>query len=148
MKPKYDRKLFYDWFELPVRFRDLDPLNHVNNANFSTYYEEARIHFIQNVPVLAQALHHARSFVLVTIEINFIKQISYPNTMLIGSGIWEFGNTSVTSFQAIYREKDKVLCSTAKATGVWYDVKKQRPTRLPEITNIEDLLVDKASFNG
>lgn len=148
MKPEYNPDLFYDWFELPVRFRDLDPLNHVNNANFSTFYEEARIHFIQQVPSLAKAMNNNHSFVLVSIHIDFIKQISFPNTMLIGSGIWEFGNTSVTSFQAIYRKEDKALCSTAKATGVWYDVKKRRPTRLPEIEHIEDIMVNKTENNG
>jgi len=142
MKPAYNPDLFFDWVEIPVRYRDLDPLNHVNNAIFSSYYEEARIHFIQQIPVLSEELKKSRSFVIVNLNINFLKQISYPATLLVGSGIMEFGNTSVTSFQAIYKKNDKKLCSTARATGVWFDLEKQRPAPLPKTVNMDQLLVD------
>jgi len=140
-KPRYNPDTFYDWMEIPVRFRDLDPLNHVNNAIFSTYYEEARIHLIQQVPALYSDMQRNRSFVLVNIQINFISQVEYPATLLVGSGILEKGNSSVTSFQAIYTKEDKRLVSTAEATGVWYDLAAQRPTRLPELEDFEAMSV-------
>ena len=49
-RPKYDPNAFFHWTTIKVRFRDLDPLNHVNNSVFNTYLEEARIDFIQHVP--------------------------------------------------------------------------------------------------
>jgi len=148
MKPEYNPDLFYDWIEVPVRYRDLDPLNHVNNAIFSSYYEEARIHFIQKVPALADELQHQRSFVIVNININFIKQVTYPATLLIGTGIMKVGNTSVTSFQAIYTKDSKELCSTAKAKGVWFDLNKQRPAPLPISENMDKLLVNDTRSDG
>src|SRR6185503_9679926 len=33
----------------PVRFRDLDPMGHVNNAVFLTYIESARVAFLQHL---------------------------------------------------------------------------------------------------
>lgn len=143
-KPPYDPNTFYDWMEIPVRFRDLDPLNHVNNAIFSTYYEEARIHLIQRVPAFYSDMQKNRSFVLVNIHINFISQVEYPATLLVGSGILKRGNSSITSFQAIYTKDEKRLVSTAEATGVWYDLAKQRPTRLPQL---EDLKAMTVSFS-
>lgn len=143
MELPYKPDLFYDWMEIEVRYRDLDPLNHVNNAIFSTYYEEARIHFIQQIPTLARQLQEARSFVIVKLSINFVQQVSYPATLLIGSGIKDYGNTSVTSLQAIYRKDDKQLCSTAQATGVWFDLNDQRPAALPQIEEMNNLLVEE-----
>ena len=143
MELPYKPDLFFDWVEVKVRYRDLDPLNHVNNAIFSTYYEEARIHFIQQVPSLARGLKESRSFVIVKLSINFVQQISYPATLLVGSGIKEYGNTSVTSLQAIYRKDNKQLCSTAKATGVWYNLNKKRPAPLPQIDEMPKLLVEE-----
>jgi len=142
IKPEYNPDLFFDWFELSIRFRDLDPLNHVNNAIFSTYYEEARIHFIRNVPEINRELENKKSFVLATLNINFIRPAEYPATLLIGSSIKKMGNTSITSFQAIYRLDDKSLLSTAEATGVWFDLEKNRPTKIPEIAHKKALYWD------
>jgi acyl-CoA thioester hydrolase len=33
------------WYPLQIRFRDLDPLAHVNNTVYFTYFEEARSHY-------------------------------------------------------------------------------------------------------
>lgn len=144
--PTYDSDLFPDWTSIPVRFRDLDPLNHVNNALFSTFYEEARIHFINRVPEFANQLEHGFSFVLATIQIDFINPVEYPATLLIGSGIKRLGNTSINSFQAIYRQENKELISVAEASGVWFDVEKQRPARIPELSNENELLLNSELF--
>lgn len=141
-KPTYQQDLFPHWTEIPIRFRDLDPLNHVNNALFSTYYEEARIGFIQQVPALAGQLAEGFSFVLAKITIDFIRPAEYPGRLIIGSGIDSTGNSSISSFQAIYKSADKTLVSVAEAYGVWFDLEKQKPSRLPEVDNIDQLHVD------
>ena len=35
---------------IAVRWRDLDAFNHVNNSNFLTYLEEARLLWLKDVP--------------------------------------------------------------------------------------------------
>lgn len=144
--PTYDSNLFPDWTSIPVRFRDLDPLNHVNNALFSTFYEEARIHFINRVPEFADQLEHGFSFVLATIQIDFIKPVEYPAELLVGSGIRRLGNSSITSFQAIYLQQSKELVSVAEASGVWFDVQKKKPSRIPELKNEKELLLNSELF--
>lgn len=146
IRPEYDKTLFPHWTTIPIRFRDLDPLNHVNNAIFSTYYEEARIEFIQEVNKLAIELKNGYSFVLANIEIKFIRPVEYPNDIMIGSGIKSLGNSSITSFQAIYTGDEKKLASVAKAHGVWFDLSKQRPTRIPDIPNTEKYMLPNSLF--
>lgn len=142
MQPSYQEETFPHWVQIPIRFRDLDPLNHVNNAIFSTYFEEARIKFIADVPAFASGLDEGFSFVLANININFVKPVEYPATLLIGSGIKNLGNTSITSFQAIYHSRTKKLAAVAEASGVWFDLQKQRPARVPEIENVEELILE------
>lgn len=141
-KPEYQKDLFPHWFTQKIRFRDLDPLNHVNNAIFNTYYEEARIGFIQVVPELAEEMSNGYSFVLATISINYLKPVTYPSRLLIGSGVKKLGNSSITSFQAIYDEESKELVSVAEASGVWFDLTKQRPSRIPDIENKQKYMLD------
>lgn len=144
--PDYQKDLFPHWVELPIRFRDLDPLNHVNNALFSTFYEEARIEFIRGVPSFSGQLDNGFSFVLANIEIDFVHPIEYPAKIIVGTGIKQLGNSSITSFQSIYTKDEKKLVSTAEASGVWFDIKNQKPARLPEI-NDDELILDERLFN-
>jgi acyl-CoA thioester hydrolase len=141
-KPAYDPDIFPHWMEVPIRFRDLDPLNHVNNAIFSTYYEEARIAFIKEVPAFARGFKNGFSFVLANIQIDFIKPAEFPASLLTGSGIKKLGNSSITSFQAIYHAKTKELISVAQASSVWFDLDKKRPARIPEIENEQNFIVE------
>jgi len=146
LKPDYQKDIFPHWTKIPIRFRDLDPLNHVNNAIFSTYFEEARIAFIQDVNKLAGQLKNGYSFVLANIEIAFVHPVEYPANLLIGSGIKKMGNTSITSYQAIYTADDKKLAAVAEAHGVWFDLKKKRPTKLPDIPNQEKYILADQLF--
>lgn len=146
IRPDYNQDTFPHWTKIPVRFRDLDPLNHVNNAIFNTYYEEARIDFIQEVNRLADQLKNGYSFVLANIEIAFINPVEYPAELLIGSGIRSLGNTSITSFQAIYTSGNEQLASVAEAHGVWFNLSEQRPTRIPEIPNKEKYILSETLF--
>ena len=146
--PDYQEQLFPVWTTIPIRFRDLDPLNHVNNAIFSTYYEEARIKFIRDVPSFANQMQDGFSFVLANINIDFVRPAEYPDNLLIGSGIKSTGNSSISSFQAIYLESDKTLISVAEAHGVWFNLKKQRPARVPGIDREEDFKLPDKLFQS
>ena len=41
--------IFPSWYPLQIRFRDLDPLAHVNNTVYFTYYEEARSYYFNQL---------------------------------------------------------------------------------------------------
>jgi acyl-CoA thioester hydrolase len=140
IKPEYNPESFFHWTELRVRFRDLDALNHVNNAVFNTYFEEARVQFIEDIPEFKSSVQSGFSFVLVHLELDYVKPILFKDTILIGSAVEEFGNSSIEGFQAIYSKNNKELKAVAKTTGVWFDLKKNRPARLPELKNRENYL--------
>lgn len=140
-KPGYNSGLFPHWCNLQIRYRDLDTLNHVNNAIFNTFFEEARIRFIQQIPEFLQSMNEGNSFVLINLEVNYIKPIFYPSEILAGTGIESYGNSSITGFQAIYDHDNKELKATARSTGVWYSVKQKRPVRLPVLPDKKKFLV-------
>ncbi len=146
IRPEYQPNQFPHWMTIPIRFRDLDPLNHVNNAIFSTYYEEARINFIRDVPAFSEQMKNNFSFVLANIEIDFVNPVEYPADLLIGTGIKKLGNSSITSFQAIYTSDNKELISVATAHGVWFNLSEQRPSRVPDIPDKERFLISEKFF--
>jgi len=146
-KPEYDSDFFYHWHKLTIRFSDVDSLQHVNNAVFNTYYEESRLRFLGDYFQMNKEYHEGRSFVMARSEMEYLGQIKFPDTILIGTGINKVGNSSLEVFQAIYHSETKKLLSIAKTTGVWFDIKKQRPVKLPEIKDLDAMLI-KTDDNG
>lgn len=146
MTHDYKRRDFFHETPIHIRFRDLDPLQHVNNAVFNTYFEEARIHFIQAVPELRKSMNQGFSFVLAHLDLKYIQPVEYGESLVIGSSLDSIGNSSVVGIQALFANDDK-LKAIAKTTGVWYDTSKKRPARLPEIENADQYLFNKPT-NG
>jgi acyl-CoA thioester hydrolase len=147
IRPSYQKSQFYHWTEIKVRFRDLDPLNHVNNAVFNTYFEEARIDFIRAIPEFNKSMQQGFSFVLVHMEMDYLKPVLLEETLIVGSSVEEYGNSSINGIQAIYDKKNHALKAVAKTTGVWYNLTKQRPARLPELPDKNKYLF-KNTNNG
>ncbi len=141
-RPEYDPDFFYHWTKIPVRFRDLDPLNHVNNALFNTYFEEARISFLGEAGQMQDEFTEGKTFVLVKCTVEYLQQITFPSTVLVGTGIGKVGNSSISTLQALYDKDSKDLLGVAESTGVWFDINKQRPTRLPEIEDLDDMVIE------
>jgi len=44
-------EMYHCWYPLQIRFRDLDPLAHVNNSVYFIYFEEARSHYFKQLEV-------------------------------------------------------------------------------------------------
>ena len=132
MVPKqYTPDYFPHWTEVSVRFNDMDSLSHVNNALFNSYFEEARIQVLQEIPEWIEDLERKRSFVLRKSTIEYLAPILYPDTLLIGSGLLRVDAARVYALQAVYSSNTNKLCSTAETMGVWFDLQTQRPTRIP-----------------
>ncbi len=132
MVPKQFRPDYFPhWTEVSVRFNDMDSLSHVNNSLFNSYFEEARIQVLQEIPEWIEDLERKRSFVLRKSTIEYLAPILYPDTLLIGSGLLRVDTARVYALQAVYSSNTNRLCSTAETMGVWFDLQAQRPTRIP-----------------
>jgi acyl-CoA thioester hydrolase len=110
-----------------IRFGDLDPQGHVNQAVFLTYFETGRVAMFRNkdlgigVPGL--------TFVMVRMEVDYIKELRWPGTVDIGTGVAHFGRSSFKASQAIFC--DGVCAAAGQATLVCMDIKTRKAAPLP-----------------
>lgn len=113
-----------------IRFGDLDPQGHVNNAVFSTYFESGRVVMFRNED-LGIGVANA-TFVLVRQEIDFMRELRWPGNVVIGTALAELGRSSFTLAQVIF---DGDQCAAAgRATMVMLDGASRRPIPLaPEV---------------
>ena len=67
---------------MDVRFRDLDPLGHVNNAVFLSYMELARIRYFQRIsPDWLEEGH----FVVARMEVDYLRPILLGDEVFVGA---------------------------------------------------------------
>jgi acyl-CoA thioester hydrolase len=111
-----------------IRFGDLDPQGHVNQATFLTYFESGRVAMFRD-PDLGIGVP-GLTYVLVRFEVDYIKELLWPGNLDIGTGVAEFGRSSFKVSQAIFR--DGAVAAMGKATLVCMDKTTRKATPLPE----------------
>jgi len=111
-----------------VRFGDLDPQGHVNQAVFLTYFESGRVTMFRD-PDLSVGVPGI-TYVMVRMEVDYLKELRWPGTIEIGTGITEFGRSSFKAVQAIFR--DGACCAHGHATLVCMDLRTRKSTPLPQ----------------
>jgi acyl-CoA thioester hydrolase len=119
-------------FRMPIelRWRDLDAFNHVNNSNFMTYLEEARIRWFDS---LDEAwVTDAIAPLLAAVQMNYRVPIPYPSSVVVELYADRIGNTSITIGHRIASEDGTVLHADGHVVMVWIDRASGRPTPLPE----------------
>jgi len=115
---------------LGVRWRDLDALNHVNNANFLTYLEEARLQWLQHVH---DWFNEDTMPVLAASELQYRRPIAWPATLHVELRCTRLGNSSMTIAHRIIDADDaSCLYSDGHVVMVWMNPTTGKSVALPD----------------
>ena len=109
-----------------VRFRDLDAMNHVNNAVFLTYLEQARFHFLEQLGLARR--QHEPPLILARVEIDFRSPAAFGDVIEIGV---RAGHVGTKSFELEYelRVAERVVAQ-ARSVHVGYDYERGETVEL------------------
>ena len=113
---------------MPVRWSDLDAFNHVNNARYLTFLEQARIEWFETIG--EDWVTDAYAPVLVSSLLNYKRPIEYPANVFIELFTEKLGNSSVVIGHRILGD-DGVLYCDGQVAAVWVDRHTGKPTPLP-----------------
>ena len=120
-------------FRMPVelRWRDMDAFNHVNNATFLTYLEEARIRWFGSLGT--GWLTEQVMPLLAAVQVNYRMPISYPAEIVVELITERIGNTSLTIGHRILSADEKTLHADGNVVMVWISRVTGRPVDLPQL---------------
>ena len=111
-----------------VRFADLDPNQHVNNAVYATYFETGRVTLMKDRSY--GLMPAGLGWIMVRIDIHFRAELRWPGKIEMGLGVAKFGRTSVTFDQVVFSEGR--CAASARAVTVLIDDDTRKPTALTE----------------
>jgi acyl-CoA thioester hydrolase len=118
---------------LEARFRDCDPLGHVNNAVYLTYLEQARFNHWRSLwgfgtPQLPPGMP---GVILARVECDYKRPATYGETLEIRLRVGDIGRSSFRyEYEIVDGEGRTVLL--AKTVQVMYDYSAGKPVPIPD----------------
>lgn len=128
--------------QLEVRFRDCDPMGHVNNAVYLTYLEQARFHHWRASGLATRTISRAPEagaaapadipgVIVARVEIDYRKAAKYGDLLRIDLGVAAIGRTSFT-YEYEIRDAGGAMVATAKTVIVRFDYAAGKPVPITE----------------
>ncbi len=116
--------------EHSLRWSDMDAFGHVNNGRFLTYFEDARLLWLQALP--QPWVSEALAPLLAAVQINFRQPLQWPQTIRIELSTQRIGNSSLTlAHRVIASDNSNVAYADGTSVMVWTDRQTGRPVALP-----------------
>jgi acyl-CoA thioester hydrolase len=132
MTPPSDRPLDAYPFRVTERLRygDTDRQGHVNNAVYATLSECARTAFLFDPE--DRLAPPGTDFVIVRLAIDFRRELLWPGSVEIGTGVVRIGTKSFTLAQGLFR--DGMLAASVENVMAIMDERSRRAVPLPPET--------------
>jgi acyl-CoA thioester hydrolase len=123
-----------------VRYGDLDPQGHVNNAGFLTYMEHARMGYIQSLGLWDGISFLELGFILARLELDYKAPILMTDTIEIGVRVSRLGNKSLDMEYLVKESNTGQVFAKGKTVQVTYDY--QEGVTIPIPKNWRDEIRD------
>lgn len=115
---------------IDVRWRDLDAFDHVNNANFLTFLEEARLRWFETLP--GPWIDESVAPLLAAANVNYRRPIGWPSRVAVDLWVERVGNSSLTiGHRIVDADDESVLYADGNTVLVWIDRASGRSCALP-----------------
>ena len=115
---------FYFQYDIQTRFRDLDAFNHINNAVFLTYFEDARKSFFDRWSINLEE----RSLIVASIKIDYLRQLQHPSKLTVGQKVSRLGTKSFDILSILFCNEIQIC--TAITTIVCYNFSENKSVLL------------------
>jgi acyl-CoA thioester hydrolase len=123
---------FRFYHPIEVRYGDLDPQGHVNNAKHLTYFEQARVAYMIELGLFTKAQSFMKIGVIIAdVHITYFEPIYFGQIIKVGVHAAKFGNKSMTWEQNIVDSATEKVFAKGQIVIVTYDYKEEKTIPIP-----------------
>ncbi|MFU8772978.1 MAG: acyl-CoA thioesterase [Anaerolineales bacterium] len=123
---------FRFYHPIEVRYGDLDPQGHVNNARYLTYMEQARIAYIQHLALWKGGSFMDIGIILADVQVTFLSPILFGEQVRVWLQVTHLGNKSITMDYLIDQFETGQKYATGSTVLVAFDYREHRSIPVPE----------------
>ena len=116
-----------------VRYGDLDPQGHVNNAKHLTYFEQARIAYLIELGLFSKDQSFMEiGVILADVHITYLEPVYFGQNIKVGVHVAKLGNKSMTWEQNIVDEDTSKEIAKGAIIMVTYDYRASKTIPIPQ----------------
>ena len=116
---------------IEVRYGDLDPQGHVNNASYLTYLEQARIAYIRQLGLWPSDSFLDIGIILADAHLTFRAPILFGQPVHVGVRVARLGNKSLVMEYRLEDGQTGQELASGSTVLVTYDYRHSRTTPIP-----------------
>jgi acyl-CoA thioester hydrolase len=118
---------------IEVRYGDLDPQGHVNNAKHLTYFEQARIQYMIELGLFTKDQSFMEiGVILADIHITYFEPIYFGQNIKVGVHVAKLGNKSMTWEQNILDAETGKEIAKGEVAIVTYNYREEKTIPIPQ----------------
>jgi acyl-CoA thioester hydrolase len=124
---------FHFYHPIEVRYGDLDPQGHVNNAKFLTYFEQARLaYLVQRGLFTTDQSFMEIGIILADVHITYLAPVYYGQNIKVGVHVAKLGNKSMTWEQNVVDADTGKELAKGEVVVVAYNYKEESTISIPQ----------------
>jgi len=123
---------FRFYHPIEVRYGDLDPQGHVNNARFLTYLEQARVSYVKHLGLWDGRTFFSIGFILADIHLTFRTPILFGQPVRVGVRVSRLGNKSLTMEYQMEEADSGQVFATGSTVLVTYNYHDENTIPIPD----------------
>jgi acyl-CoA thioester hydrolase len=117
---------------IPVQWGELDAYGHVSNVVFFSYFESARVRYLERCGFIDSYDRHKIGVILHSTSCRFRRPLFYPDTALVGTRAAELADDRFTMAYEIVSEASGASVAEGEAIVVSYDYNSREVVAIPE----------------
>ena len=124
---------YHFYHPIEVRYGDLDPQGHVNNAKHLTYFEQARVQYMIELGLFSKDQSFMKiGVILADVHITYFEPIYFGQNIKVGVRASRFGTKSMTWDQNILEAETGKELAKGEVVIVTYDYKEGKTIPIPQ----------------
>ena len=124
---------FHFYHPIEVRYGDLDPQGHVNNAKHLTYFEQARVQYMIELGLFTKDRSFVELGVIVAdVHITYLEPVYFGQNVKVGVHASKMGTKSMTWEQNIVDADTGKELARGEVVIVTYDYKEEKTIPIPQ----------------
>lgn len=124
---------FRFYHPVEVRYGDLDPQGHLNNAKYLTYFEQARIQYMIELGLFTKDQSFMEIGVIIAdIHITYLEPIYFGKDIKVGVHVARLGLKSMTWEQNLMDAETGEEFAKGEVVLVTYDYKQAKTIAIPQ----------------
>ena len=137
---------------IEVRYADLDPQRHVNNAAIFAYFEQARAKYLEQLGLWSGADFDDLGIIVAEASAAYRAPIAYTDQVVVDAGVTRLGTKSL-QFEYLVHAPDGRAFATGRTVLVAYDYRRGASIPIPpawrkRITEFEGLEEGPPTFDS